>query len=311
MAAFSLSLPDNKILTGDNYFPEVVAAAGISTRPLIIALHGGSYTSSYFDADEKHSIRHVSQSLGVPVISINRPGYFKSSPLPDIPAGSSYIQEQARYLHETILPSLWKQHASALDVSSIFLYAHSIGGAIAVIAASLHDSSAKYPLCGLSISGVGSNVQRLPFPQFELPLAEMKNVQLSFPNPQKDAIMLGPLKCYDPVILKQTDRLQHQISLEELYDINVLWVGYWRKYAAGVQVPTLYTQGEHDALWNSTDQDVEDFAAGFVHSPTVESKRLLSAPHCIELSLQATGIFLRTFGFAIESAVWLKLENET
>jgi hypothetical protein len=109
--------------------------------------------------------------------------------------------------------------------------------------------------------------------------------------------------------IQQTERLQHEILLEELYDINVLWPDYWRKYAAEVEVSVLYTLGEYDSLWNNTDQDVKDFAAGFLKATSVEAKRLLLAPHCIEHSLQATGLILRTFGFAIESAVQLKLRT--
>ncbi|PMD37032.1 hypothetical protein L207DRAFT_515467 [Hyaloscypha variabilis F] len=312
MATFIVTLPDGNTLSGANYFPGKVGAAHISARPLVVAVHGGSYTSDYFDADGNHSIRHLSESLGIPVIAIDRPCYQSTPPLPATLAHSSFIQDQGRYLHQTILPFLWKQHASSLDVSSIFLYAHSIGGAIAVVTASLHESlqqPALYPLCGISISGVGSNVKRLPMEEFNMDLQKMKGISLRFPNAQKDVMMLGPSNLYDPAILKQTERLQHEILLEELYDINVLWPDYWRKYAAEVEVSVLYTLGEYDSLWNNTDQDVKDFAAGFVKATSVEAKRLLLAPHCIEHSLQATGLILRTFGFAIESAVQLKLRT--
>ena len=314
MATFFFTLPDGNTLSGANYFPEKVGAAHISARPLVVAVHGGSYTSDYFDADENHSIRHVSQSLGIPVIAIDRPSYRRSTPLPAPLPPSSFIQDQGRYLHQTILPFLWKQHASSLGVSSILLYAHSIGGAIAVVTASLHASlpeqPALYPLCGISISGVGSNVNRLPMDEeFNMDRQKMTGISLRFPSAQKDAMMLGPSHLYDPAILAQTERLQHEILLEELHDINVLWPEYWREYAARVEVAVLYTLGEYDSLWKNTEQDVRDFAAGFGKATSVEAKRLLLAPHCIEHSLQATGLILRTFGFAIESAVQLKLRT--
>jgi pimeloyl-ACP methyl ester carboxylesterase len=313
MATFTVTLPDGNTLSGANYFPGKVGAAHISARPLIVAVHGGSYTSDYFDADENHSIRHFSQSLGIPVIAIDRPSYRRSTPLPATLPPSSFIQDQGRYLHQTILPFLWNQHASSLGCSSIFLYAHSIGGAIAVVTASLHASSqqpALYPLCGISISGVGSNVNRLPMDEeFAMDRQQMKGISLRFPSAQKDAMMLGPSHLYGPAILAQTERLQHEILLEELHDINVLWPEYWRKYAAKVEVTVLYTLGEYDSLWKNTEQDVREFAAGFGKATSVEAKRLLLAPHCIEHSLQATGLILRTFGFAIESAVQLKLRT--
>jgi hypothetical protein len=88
-------------------------------KSLVVAVHGGSYTRDYFDANENHSIRHVSQFLGIPVIAINRPWYQSTSPVPAILAHSSFIQDEGRYLHPSILPCLRKQHASSL-VSHLF-----------------------------------------------------------------------------------------------------------------------------------------------------------------------------------------------
>jgi pimeloyl-ACP methyl ester carboxylesterase len=312
MSAFAETLPDGKSLTGKTYFAPRVPASCISALPLIIALHGGTYTSDYFDVDENHTIRHISLATGIPVIAINRPGYAGTSPLPETPAQSSFIKEQGKYLHRSILPFLWTKYASSLGVSSVFLYGHSIGGAICVVAASLHGSEhalSVYPLSGISISGVGSNVKTLPMEVFKKDAKELAGISIRFPNDQKDMLMLGPAKLYDPTILEQTERLQHEATVEELHDINMLWRSYWRQYAAEVVVSVLYTLGEYDELWNKSDQDVKDFADGFVKAPTVESRRLLSAPHCIEHSLQATGLTLRTFGFAIECGVYCKLRT--
>jgi pimeloyl-ACP methyl ester carboxylesterase len=306
MASFSVELVDGKRLTGRNHFPINSSASRIAVLPLIVAVHGGTYTSDYFDADADHTLRHISQALAVPVVAIDRPGYRGTSPLPPIPTESTFIQEQGAYLHKYILPFLWKTHATNLGVSSIFLYAHSIGAAVAVVASSLHACDGDvpaYPLSGMSISGVGSNVKTLPMEAFHKDARELVGISIRIPNEQKDMLMLGPAKLHSPAILKQTERLQHDVSLEELYDINVSWRSYWRTYAANVKVPVLYTLGELDELWNRSDQDVEDFAKGFVNAPPVEARRLLSAPHCIEHSLQCHGLTLRTFGFAIECAV--------
>ncbi|KAJ9615104.1 hypothetical protein H2200_001178 [Cladophialophora chaetospira] len=306
MASFSLTLANGETLTGSNHFPSNSSALRIAALPLIVAVHGGTYTCDYFDADADHTLRHISQALAVPVIAIDRPGYRGTSPLPPTPKESTFIQEQGTYLHKYILPLLWKTHAANLGVSSIFLYAHSIGAAVAVVASSLHACDGDmqtYPLSGMSISGVGSNVKTLPMEAFQKDPKELVGISIRIPNEQKDMLMLGPAKLYNPDILRQTERLQHDVTLEELYDINISWRSYWRKYAANVKVPVLYTLGEFDELWNKSDQDVEDFAKGFVNAPPVEARRLLSAPHCIEHSLQCSGLTLRTFGFAIECAV--------
>jgi pimeloyl-ACP methyl ester carboxylesterase len=312
MSVFTMTLPDGKSLTGKRYFPDQITASHIPVVPLVIAVHGGTYNSDYFDADDRHTFRHISQTTGIPVIAIDRPGYSGTPHLPETPEKSSFIKEQGEYLHRVVLPFLWKEHASHLGVLSIFLYAHSIGGAITIVAASQHGSentSSAYPLCGISISGVGSHVKTLPLEAFNQGRKELVGISMRIPNDQKDLLMLGPVQLYDPIVLKQTERLQHDATIEELYDINVLWQGYWRQYAAEIAVSILYTLGEYDELWHTSDQDVKDFAEGFVKAPTVESRRLLSAPHCIEHSLQATGFTMRTFGFALECAVDCKLRK--
>ena len=107
---------------------------------------------------------------------------------------------------------------------------------------------------------------------FKRDATELVDISIRFPNDQKNILMLGPAKLYDPSILKQTERLQHEVTIEELHDINLLWRSYWRQYAAEVVVSVLYTLGEYDELWNKSEQDVKEFADGFVKAPTVESK---------------------------------------
>ena len=309
MSTFSFTLPDGNVLTETNHFPTNPTGTRLAALPLVVAVHGGSYNADYFDLDDNHTVRHFAQALGIPVIAINRPHY-GSSKLPPTPEGTTFMKQTATYMHRTILPFLWKAHASSLGVSSIFLFAHSIGGGIAVITASLHASdgpAAAYPLCGLSISGVGSNVRLLPMDIFQKDPQDLIGIPVRFPNDQKDILMLGSPSLYDPAVLHHTERLQHEAYAEEIYDINISWRGYWKEYAADVKVPVLYSLGEHDALWNSTDQDVKDFAAGFVNASTVESRRVLSAPHNIDHSLQGPGFLLRTLGFAVECAVYEKL----
>ncbi len=64
-------------LSGRYRFP----AAGALTKdyPLIVALHGGTYTSAYFDLP-RFSLIDRAVVLGMPIIALDRPGYGDTTP---------------------------------------------------------------------------------------------------------------------------------------------------------------------------------------------------------------------------------------
>lgn len=160
MEACALSLSNDAVVTGLASFPDRDQVSGPSTLPLIVAVHGGTYSASYFFADDQHSALPVSSALGVPFLAINRPSYKDTTPVPPFPEDSTYLQEEGRYLHQEILPAIWKQYASRLGVSSIVLMTHSMGSFSAIIAAALNSDSSLYPLAGLVISGIGTKLRQ-------------------------------------------------------------------------------------------------------------------------------------------------------
>jgi hypothetical protein len=96
----------------------------------------------------------------------------------------------------------------------------------------------------------------------------------------------------------------------EVYDINMQWPDYWRGYAETVSVQVLYTLGEFDDLWHVSPSNVRDFVSAFKNSPWVESRLMKNTPHVPEFSHQSSGFWLRVFGFALECAVSLTLDEE-
>ena len=159
MESFKLSLSNGATVTGLVSLPDSDQVSGPSTLPLIVAVHGGTYSASYFFADDQHSALPVSSALGVPFLAINRPGYKDTTPVAPFPEDSSYLQEEGRWLHEEILPAIWKEYASRLGVSSIILMTHSMGSFSAIVAAALNSDSNLYPLAGLVISGIGTKLR--------------------------------------------------------------------------------------------------------------------------------------------------------
>ena len=58
-------------LSGRTRIPQVRDGGDL---PLVIALHGGTYTSAYFDVPG-YSLLDRASGLGIPVIAVDRPGY--------------------------------------------------------------------------------------------------------------------------------------------------------------------------------------------------------------------------------------------
>lgn len=150
MSKFSLDLANGKKVTGEYHFPTTTTVTPKHT-PLIIALHGGTYAADYFNVDESHSAGTIARALSVPTIAIDRPGYKGTSSLGEMPSQSSYIREQARYIHSQIIPAIWMAYSAQLRTSSVVILGHSIGAAVAIITASLWEQNhSSYCLAGKS-----------------------------------------------------------------------------------------------------------------------------------------------------------------
>jgi pimeloyl-ACP methyl ester carboxylesterase len=109
--------------------------------PLIIAVHGGTYTCDYFDIPE-YSLLDRAAGLGIPIIAIDRPGYGGSTP---VDASDSIILKNAEVLDQ-VIAELWG--AWGQGTSGVFLIGHSIGGAVVTAIAANNPS---WPLLGIAI----------------------------------------------------------------------------------------------------------------------------------------------------------------
>ncbi|KAL8726403.1 MAG: hypothetical protein Q9166_006754 [cf. Caloplaca sp. 2 TL-2023] len=137
MESFSLPLSSNAVVTGLRT-PAALERPPKDT-PLIVGIHGGSYSAEYYDATSTHSALPYSAFLRVPFLAINRPGYKDSTALPTpIPENSTYLQEEGKYLHHEILPAIWKAYGTEYGASSIVVLAHSLSVPMTVVAAAFN-----------------------------------------------------------------------------------------------------------------------------------------------------------------------------
>lgn len=107
MDPFTLTLPDQSQLTGLKYIPPKSSLPPSPFAvPLIICRHGGTYTAQYFDASPTYSLKPYASAHHIPLLSINRPSYAGTSPLPAPADDSDTLRDQGKHLHSVLLPAL-------------------------------------------------------------------------------------------------------------------------------------------------------------------------------------------------------------
>lgn len=305
MASFLLTLANEAHLSGICSLPAKNSTTS-QHRPLVVGIHGGSYSSKYFDALPENSAVAISETLGIPFVAIDRPGYDDSSSLPEIPSGSTYLQEEGKYLHRYILPRIWKEYGQSSGATTIVVLAHSLGSGGAIVAAALHsqETEPQYPYGGIIISGWGavklpatSNIKEM--------LDKHESVgRITYEIEAKDRRML----CYPQMSLvgaemvRLSGALNKPVGVGELRDVHFQWLQYWETYSTQVRIPVMASVAERDSIWEGSQTATQTFGNGFPNSKRVETGVVEGAPHCIELSHWASGWLLRCFGFAIECA---------
>lgn len=291
--SFELDVHGTKI-TGIHYFPPISAKV-LTERPLLVLIHGGTCSAHNFDISPSLTASLTAEYLSCPVVSINRPGYLESSPLP-VEEGNTFHHTLGRFNHEHLFPSLWREHGEPQGCKAIVLLAHSLGSPGVFIAAGLHaaESEPSYPLAGFIFSGWGIKHA----PTMKPPPTDPAEIL-----PWKEIIMLGaseyncsPPEAYDAIVPQDQPN-----NLEELTEIfNGTWQGYWRKYSDAVKVPIMYSVGEHDEFWEGSLSNVKEMESCFPKCPRFDGSVLLGAPHAIEWSYMSQAWYARCFGFACE-----------
>jgi pimeloyl-ACP methyl ester carboxylesterase len=276
---------DGRVSTGLRNTPHTPATA--THTPLVIALHGGTYTSAYFDI-EGHSLLQRAAALGIPTIALDRPGYQGSEP---VDPGDSIILANAETLTHTI-GELWQQHGTGHP--GVFLIGHSIGGAVTTAIAAHHPH---WPLLGIAVSGCLLQVPDGPRQAFDaLPDVPM----IDLPSPMKDTVMFGPAWTHAPTMPHLSHRSDTSVPRAELIDINNGWITRVRDLNAQVTVPVHARQGEHDALWITDAAQAADYAASFTAAPLVDGRLVPRTGHCIDFHHAGAALQLSQLAFALE-----------
>lgn len=257
--------------------------------PLIVAVHGGTYDSAYFDVPG-HSLLDRAEANGIPIIAVDRPGY-GSTPL--LPRSETVLTGQAKFMAGAV-EDIWRIHGAGR--AGIVVIAHSIGAAISSIMAS---EPVGFPLLGLAISGVG---MRTP-PEHRAMWESFPDLDhVDVPDPAKDQVMFGPEGGFDARVPEATHYTNRPTPKVELVDIVSRWQEIAPTVLGAIPVPVHYRQGEHDRLWINGQREVDEFCRALTASPHVDGAMEQGMGHCLDFHHVSAAFQLEQLAFALRCA---------
>jgi pimeloyl-ACP methyl ester carboxylesterase len=261
-----IDLPDG-LLSGRRADPTV--SDRLEGDPLIVAIHGGGYTSAYFDIPG-YSLLDRGAKAGCSTVGIDRPGYGASSLLPD---SEGLLQANAKRICEGIA-ELWRSNGN--DARGVVLIGHSIGAATVMLIAS---AAPAWPLLGIAVSGCGlaSPPGRPAFLDANPPHGRME-----VSNDLMNALMFGPPGSYAENAPRMAALAHYPALFREVAEVCESWPTYSHDILAKVRVPVHYRQAEHDVLVRQEQGEVERVRLAFSNAPGVDAKMIKGAGHCID-----------------------------
>ena len=125
------------------------AAQPLAGAPLLVALHGGTYSGEYYRiaGSAAGSYVDVANRNGFSMLVLDRPGY-GGRPRDLLPEDENTFARQAELLDAAVGEML-----QGIDASSVVLVGHSIGGMISLELAARRPS---WPLVGVAVTGMGA-----------------------------------------------------------------------------------------------------------------------------------------------------------
>lgn len=254
--------------------------AGPRTRPrgLVVALHGGTYDSAYYDTGDG-SLLDAGAALGLCVVALDRPGYGAAAGI--APEHTSFAGQTA-----VLLEAVGKIAAEVGPEQGVVLVGHSIGGMIALQVAAEHPTG----LRGVEVSGIGATWRPGMLEMWSSFVGDAPSVLV--PDVPHAEVMFGPADTYDEAKRALDAELIRPLPMPELADV-VRWTSTFPEVAARIDVPVSVTFPEHDNIWD-TDADARTTAAALFTGPAqVDVALLRGAGHCAELHTVARGYVLR------------------
>jgi pimeloyl-ACP methyl ester carboxylesterase len=260
---------------------------GVAGLPLLVALHGGTYTSEYFGVagGPSGSFLDIAGRNGFAVLTVDRPGYGMSTLIPE---EENTFARQAEILDGVIAAAL-----GLWPAPGVVLVGHSIGGMVSLEIAARHPH---WPLVAVATSGNGARIPAGGAAEAlgSLPLSGV----VDLPVAERDAVMFGPAGSFTEAARNAAHGSYAPTPFIELVRAPVWARERLGVVAPAVQVPVLTVLGAHDALWDSSAEARADYESRF--TAPASAPVLPGTGHSIDHHLTGAALDLMQLGFAQE-----------
>jgi pimeloyl-ACP methyl ester carboxylesterase len=286
MASRSVSIDAGNVQLSGRFLP----ATNGDQRALLVALHGGTYTSKYFDTPSS-SLMEFCASLGYSILALDRPGYGTAT---SVPFDQLSFDGQVPILRQA-LAQIWDEYGQ--QSAGMFLIGHSIGGMIALLLAAEKPEH----LLGVNMTGSGGLYNEQTKVAFASLVSDEPTVMMNIAI--KLRAMYGPEWSYPAEQAQYDPQRDVPTAAIELAEAQ-RWGERMPEVAAQVHVPVQFIVPEYDHIWRSDAEALSPVAAMFPAAPFVDVGVQRLAGHSVELHTLARAFYMKILAFVEECILY-------
>jgi pimeloyl-ACP methyl ester carboxylesterase len=287
MAGQAVSIDAGDVKLSGRFLP----ATNGEPRALLVALHGGTYTSKYFDTPSS-SLMELCASLGYSILALDRPGYGTAT---SVPFDQLSFDGQIPILQQA-LAEIWNEYGQ--QSAGMFLIGHSIGGMIALLLAAEKPPER---LLGVNMTGAGGLYNEQTKVAFASLVSDEPTVMMTIAI--KLRAMYGPEWSYPAEQAQYDPQRDVPTAAIELAEAQ-RWGARMPGVAAQVHVPVQFIVPEYDHIWRSDAEALSPVAAMFSAAPFVDVGVQRLAGHSVELHTLARAFYLKILCFVEECILY-------
>ncbi len=260
-------------------------------KALLVAVHGGTYTSKYFDTSPSLLLEFCA-SLGYSILALDRPGYGAAT---SVPPDQLSFDKQVPILQQA-LEEIWNNYGQ--QSAGMFLIGHSIGGMISLLLAAEHPHER---LLGLNVTGSGALYNDQIKAAFATLVSDAPTVMMD--QAIKVMAMYGPSWSYPEELAKQDPERDVPCPTIEFAEAQT-WGARLPQVAANVRVPVQFIVPEYDHLWRADPEALSHVAEMFTAAPFVDVGMQRMVGHSAELHTLARAFYMKILAFVEECIVY-------
>ncbi|MBA2679503.1 MAG: alpha/beta fold hydrolase [Ktedonobacteraceae bacterium] len=287
MTSQSISIDAGTMKLSGRFLP----ATNGDPRALLVAVHGGTYTSKYFDTPSS-SLLDFCAALGYSILALDRPGYGAAT---SVPVDQLSFEGQVPVLRQA-LEVIW--HDYGQQSAGMFLIGHSIGGMISLLLATERPHE---HLLGMNMTGAGALYNEQTKAAFASLVSDAPTVMMDIAI--KVMAMYGPAWSYPEEQAQYDPERDVPTAAIELAEAQT-WGARLPQIAAQTRIPVQFMVPEYDHIWRGEPEALSHVAEMFSATPFVDVGIQRMAGHSVELHTLARAFYMKILSFVEECIVY-------